>query len=198
MDNIYQKGQLYTIRSHQTDIFYIGSTTQALHQRLSGHRRDFKKWSADNENINFITSFEILKYEDHYIELLEIFPCNSKKELNKREGQHIRSQEKCVNKCIAGRTRLEWENDNKKNIIEYHIKYRDEHQEQIKKYRDENKEQNLEYQKQYYETNKDQILEKAYQTIECECGINYTKHHKSRHLKTKKHQTYLENNKSII
>jgi len=183
MDNIYQKGQIYTIRSHQTDIFYIGSTTQALHQRLSGHRRDFKNWSDNNENRDFITSFEILKYEDHYIELLEIFACNSKKELNKREGMHIRSQEKCVNKQIAGRTRHEYRAENREQLNEQSKQYYAEHQEQLNK---KSKKYNAEHREQLNEKNA------------CECGGKYTIANKTRHFKTKIHQTYLENNKSII
>lgn len=42
--NKYLNGKIYTIRSHQTDKFYIGSTCSPLHKRLFKHRsnkRDF-------------------------------------------------------------------------------------------------------------------------------------------------------------
>jgi hypothetical protein len=35
INNKYQHGKIYTIRSFQTDKFYIGSTTQPLSKRLS-------------------------------------------------------------------------------------------------------------------------------------------------------------------
>ena len=77
LENKYQRGQIYTIRSHQTDQFYIGSTTQPLHKRLHSHRTHYKLWSADNTK-GKCSSYEIIKNEDNYIELLEDFKCNSK------------------------------------------------------------------------------------------------------------------------
>jgi hypothetical protein len=162
-------------------MFYIGSTTQELHQRLAGHRKDYKIWLKNN--IKNMTSFEILKFDDHYIELLEIFACNSKKELNKREGQYIRSQDKCINKRIAGRTKQEYYADNLLKKLEYQKKYYAEHQEQMS-----------EYQTQYRPNNKEKLSKKH----TCECGGKYTTASKTTHFKTIIHQTHLENNKSII
>jgi hypothetical protein len=113
--NIYANGQIYAIRSHQTDLIYIGSTTQPLHKRFYEHNRSKKT----------VSSKEIMKYEDAYIELIEDFPCNSKKELNRREGHHIRNTENCVNKCVAGRTKKEWIVDNLKKEASYHKKFYD-------------------------------------------------------------------------
>ena len=62
-------------------------------------------------------------YKDAYIELIEDFPCNSKKELNRREGQHIRNND-CVNKNIAGRTKKEWNLDNKDETNRKRREYR--------------------------------------------------------------------------
>ena len=101
----YQNGKIYCIRSNQTDDVYYGSTTQPLYKRLSSHKNKFKMWKTQNHH--FITSFEILKYDDAYIELVENFPCNSIEELHKREGEIIRANE-CVNKRIAGRNKKEY------------------------------------------------------------------------------------------
>jgi hypothetical protein len=50
----------------------------------------------------------MVQYDDVYIELLELFPCNSRMELEKREGELMRLHlSKIVNKHIAGRTRKE-------------------------------------------------------------------------------------------
>lgn len=86
----YKNGKIYAIRSYQTEEIYIGSTTQTLTKRLSSHKR------------NICNSKLILQYPDAYIELIENFPCNSKEELNRKEGEHIRANN-CVNK-EAGRT----------------------------------------------------------------------------------------------
>ncbi len=110
----FQNGKIYSIRSHQTDNIYIGSTTQSLAVRFGGHKR-----SMD------CSSKEILLFDDAYIELIELFPCASKMELNRREGEIIRELD-CVNKQIAGRTLAEWREDNKEDIKQYGKQYRQE------------------------------------------------------------------------
>jgi hypothetical protein len=56
----------------------------------------------------------MVQYDDCYIELLELFPCNSKEELCKREGELQRLHiDKLVSKRIEGRTRKELLQTNK-------------------------------------------------------------------------------------
>jgi len=201
----YQNGKIYTIRSHQTDKVYVGSTTQALSVRMGGHRADFKSY---NKGVgNYVTSFELLKYDDAYIELIELYPCNSKVELDRGEGVYIRQMD-CVNKRIAGRTSVEYYQDNKEQLKEYyqqnkeqisdrHKQYYQDNREQIsdrhKQYYQDNREQINDRQKQYYQDNREQIKEQRNKKFDCECGGKYTHKHKSQHLRTKKHQKYLNN-----
>ena len=112
----YKQGKIYCIRSHQTEQLYIGSTTKTLAQRLAKHKSNMK---SGNRSV-----IEILQYEDAYIELIELFPCNSKEELNKKEGEHIRTNN-CVNKQIAGRTLKEYLETKKEKIKEYMKEYRE-------------------------------------------------------------------------
>ena len=148
----YKKGQIYCIRSHQTDMIYIGSTISPLHKRFYDHR------SAKD-----CSSKEILQYTDAYIELLEDFPCNSKKELNRREGQHIRNAENCVNKRIEGRTQKEYQIDNKEQIAEYNKQYQKDNKEKIENYQEQYFQQNKttldNYKKNYNEIHKEKIKE---------------------------------------
>ena len=51
----YQNGKIYTIRSHQTDEIYIGSTANCLSKRLNDHKADYKRWKDGKRN--YITSF---------------------------------------------------------------------------------------------------------------------------------------------
>tara|TARA_R110001606_G_scaffold296520_1_gene444317 strand:+ start:206 stop:652 length:447 start_codon:yes stop_codon:yes gene_type:complete len=46
-------------------------------------------------------------------------------------------------------------------------------------------------QTQYYIDNREQQLEYKKQTHICECGATYTQSHKARHIKSKKHQNYI-------
>jgi adenylate kinase family enzyme len=72
------------------------------------------------------------------IELLEIYPCNSKMELEAREGYHQRLNE-CINKRMEGRAKKQYCQDNKDKIAQY-----------MKTYNEANKEILAENQKAYY------------------------------------------------
>ncbi len=75
----YQNGKIYSIRSHQTDKIYIGSTTQRLNQRLTEHKHEL---SCKSKCLfNYETSPKI--------ELLENYSCNTKLELRKREQEYL-------------------------------------------------------------------------------------------------------------
>lgn len=78
----YQEGKIYKLVSSHTDQVYIGSTTQKLNIRLSGHESDF------NRNMKK-SSEKLIRYCDCKIELLEKFPCKNDKELRKREQYWI-------------------------------------------------------------------------------------------------------------
>ena len=164
----YKNGKIYVLRSHQTEDIYIGSTTTKLSKRFHYHKNDFKRWK--NGKYRYVSSFELMKYDDCYIELLEKYSCDNRMELCRREGEFIRSID-CLNKNVAGRTDKEWREDNKEYDKEYYEK---------------NKDKIIEQKKEYYEENK----EKINRQYECECGGKYTHQNKLQHLKTKKHLNY--------
>ena len=80
-------------------------------------------------------------WDNWYIELFENFPCNSKEELNKREGEIIR-EIGTVNKQIAGRTKKEYYEDNKDKMKQHYKEYQEKNKDMIaeknKKYRQDN------------------------------------------------------------
>jgi hypothetical protein len=170
--NKYNNSKIYKIWSPQTEFIYIGSTYQMLCKRLADHKSFYKM----NTGTIKCSSFEIIKYDDVKIELIENLSCNNKEELTKREGEIIRQyKDICINMRIEGRTRKEYYEDNKDKRKEYYDdnkeqilknqkKYYDEHKEQIierqKKYYKNNKEQEIERSKRYYEEHKEQILQK--------------------------------------
>ena len=94
----------------------------------------------------------------------ELYPCNSKQELYKSEGEIIKQIGR-LSSQIAGRT----------------------HKESNKTWVENNRDKHNQINRRFYEKNKDLIEEKRGQKFECECGGRYTLKHKSTYLKTKKH-----------
>ena len=95
----YQNSKIYCIRSlSRPELIYVGATCRRLSERFAKHKN----------MSNGTRSKQIIDIGDAYIELIENYPCNSKEELNRREGSFVRSVE-CVNKNIPGRTIKEWE-----------------------------------------------------------------------------------------
>jgi hypothetical protein len=128
-------GKIYKIVSDSTDKIYIGSTVKTLEERLEGHENQYEKWFYTNlKSKLYCTSFEILKYGNYQIVLLEDYPCCCTRELLKREGIYqIKEFNKCVNSLIAGgRPRTTKIDDNdfytcycgKKMINNYKIRYK--------------------------------------------------------------------------
>ncbi len=183
----FQNGKIYTIRSFQTEKYYIGSTNhKTLSQRLSKHRNNYREWLKDKDN-GYTTSYEILKYDDCYIELLELCPCNLKAELHKREGELIRlHKDYLVNIFIPCRTQKEYHIDNKEIIA---LK--------LKEYYIENKEIIALKQKEYRVENKQKIEAHKTQPYHCECGRVIQLDKKARHCTSNIHTDLIKQNKKI-
>ena len=50
-------------------------------------------------------SFDEFCVENCQIILIEEYPCQNRKQPEKKEGEYIENDKDCLNKCIAGRTR---------------------------------------------------------------------------------------------
>jgi hypothetical protein len=216
----YQNGKIYKIVDRTNDNIYVGSTVSTLlSQRLSKHKSDYNCWSSKNINKGYLTSYEIIKNNDFYIELIELYPCSCVDELRQREGYYIKLLE-CVNKNIAGRNKKDSDKNYRiNNDIEIKIKkktYRDNNKDKIKNhnkiyyesnkdtfhtksksYYEENKNELIIKSKKYYDENKEQISQKSKEKIKCVCGFECVKVNLQRHIKTKKHLKLI-NEKAII
>jgi hypothetical protein len=159
--NKYQNGKIYMIWTTLGDEKYYGSTIRKLSMRMASHRNNYKT------GLNVSSCFLFDKYgiENCKIELVINYPCNSKEELIKKEGEYIRNND-CINKRIAGRIDKEYYEDNKELLQQKHKKHYEDNKELIlqkhKEYREkeDNKKKMKEYQKIYYETNKQKIKQK--------------------------------------
>ena len=184
----YENGKIYKIESDQTDKVYIGSTTQPLSHRMRSHRAKYKIYLEGT--YHFVTSFDILKFGDAKIFLIENYPCSNKEELEARERHYIKTTN-CVNKCQPGRTYKEYYEDHKEAIIRASKEYRQANQDKIKAYRESHREANNKHKKKYIQTNKEIIKQKAHdynvKRVVCECGMELSQGSLYRHVKTKFH-----------
>jgi hypothetical protein len=83
----------------------------------------------------------------------------------------------------------EYREQNKDKIIDYQKEYYEQNKDKLKEYYEQNKDKI----KEYYEQNKDKINEHRYKHFTCECGGCYIQKNKATHLKSIKHQNYLNN-----
>ena len=146
----YSLGKVYKIVGNGK--IYVGSTCKRLLcQRLAGHNGNYK--SYQNGKGNNVTSFQCLSDPNHYIELLELCPCNSKDELHKCERKYI-EQLDCVNRIVIGRTPKEYYlvfyEANKEEIKEYRNTHKEDKKKMNKSYRNTHKEEMKQYNKQRY------------------------------------------------
>ena len=139
----------------------MGSTTQILCRRFSNHKTDYNSY-VNNGFKGFITSFKIIELGDSYIELLEQINCDTKTQLEMREGELIRiHKDLCINKIIVGRTKQQYRLDNIDKIKQQQRQYKQDNPDKIKQYRlynadiikqyrQDNADKRKQYDKQYY------------------------------------------------
>jgi len=183
----YENSIIYKIYGKNHDMVYYGSTTKKLCKRKAGHIYCF------NHKKNETCASQIFKTNDYIFEIVEKYPCNNRKELQKRERYYIENF-KCINLFIPTRTRKERYELNKKKILKKHKKWSKDNCDKMK-----------EYKLKYYLKNKEKILQKnknnrqllneqrnkANVFIICECGSKIKKYSMNYHLKTKKHANLL-------
>ncbi len=199
----YQNGKIYKIivNIENCDDCYVGSTCQSLCQRLAGHKSEYK-YIKSIKSKKYISSYYLFdKYgvDNCKIILLENYPCSNKTELRQKEQYYIDlipnvNQYKAHSGCL-----------NKKEYIKaYQIVNNEKLSEYRKIYYEQNKDGLIKKQKEYQIQRKDLISErnkiyrdvnkeKLKQIIFCDCGGKYQHTHKSSHLKTKKHISFITN-----
>jgi hypothetical protein len=160
-ENNYIVGRIYKIKSDTTEKVYIGSTTLPLNIRWNLHKSHYKTY-LDGKT-QYITSIELVQYDNAYITLLFEGTFETHKSLTQLEGEYIRKTPNCVNKRIEGRTQKERNILNKDAINASKKKYDQNHKEDIDTWR-------------------------KTKCLCAVCGGHYTNEHKSGHVKTKKHQ----------
>jgi len=87
------KGRIYKLTSPNTNMVYIGSTTETLNSRLRKHIYDMKRKNSSSRHV--------LEKGDFKIELIEEVYVESKDDLRKIEQNWIEKTPNAVNKIRA-------------------------------------------------------------------------------------------------
>ena len=154
-------GKVYKLVSFQTNDCYIGCTTQRLlSHRFCKHKCDYKRYL--NGEQHYSTSYELIKFEDCKIILLETYPCKHKEELEARERYWLDNTDNCVNKQKPTRTQKEHYEDNKEHFKQY--------------------------KHDWYLKHKDTCNAKGMERIVCECGRAVCRSYIEKHRRTRRHQ----------
>ena len=161
MSEKYLRGKIYTIRcTSDNSLIYVGSTIETLSQRFSRHHSNCYNEKERGYNMLLYKTIRTKEWDDFYIELYENYPCKSKEELNKREGEIIR-QIGTMNVKISGNVV-----DKKEYMKKYYIKnknkwFSDEAIEQRKEYEQTEKYKEIKrnYDMKIYYKNKNQTSE---------------------------------------
>ena len=177
--NRYDNGKIYRITDNAYTKFYSGSASESLSQRMTRHRGKYTTYLKGG--CTKTTSFELFNefgIGNCKIELVEIYPSNSKEELRSREGYYIENRP-CINKVVAGR---------KETSKEYYERNKPACLAQRREYKKLHKEEEKEYHQKRFQERKHILMEKHL----CSCGKHYTFGHKKRHEKSQKHQDWLK------
>lgn len=156
----FQNGKIYIIRNTINDFTYIGSTCQSLSKRMAQHRRDALRTTKKNK-MKIHTLMNELDIENFYIELIEYYPCNTRDELYKKEGECIRYYKSELNKIIQGRSRKERNDENRDQYLnrkkEHYEKNKEHYRQKAREYGEQNKVHKQIKNKERYELKKEEI-----------------------------------------
>lgn len=168
---------IYNIRCIDTScVFtYVGSSANFT-KRKCQHKSTCNNLNAKTyDYILYKTIRENGGWDNWNMNIIEIFPCESKQHLCVREQYHIQEQENKLNSIRAFITLEEkveeakdyhkkYSFDNKIELSEYKKNYRNENLDKIKlqntEYRNENLDKIKLHKKEYYDNNKNMIIKK--------------------------------------
>ena len=135
---------------------------------------------------------------------VEKYPCNDRREAERRENEVIKEVRASMNTNNSFRTKEELKEYEK----EYNKEYREANKLKLNEYKKEYKKNNKlkiqEYKKEYYELHKEKLQEinkdyyeanklKLNAKVKCECGCEIGKPHLKRHQATTKHLDKMKN-----
>jgi hypothetical protein len=210
----YSKCCIYKIEHVDNEsLVYVGHTTN-FDKRKTKH-----KSSCYNENVKQynLKVYQMIRENGGWdmFKMIEVekYPCNDRREAERRENEVMKELKASMNTNKSFRTEEEITEYKKEKSKEYYEENKEKIQERVKKYSENNKPKIQEKNKEYYETNKPKIQEqkkehyeenierikeqrkkyheankaKINEKVKCECGRLVMNRHLKEHRETKTH-----------
>ena len=169
--------EIYKISSDYCDKFYIGSTRDFT-SRKNRHKRACNNPNHRGHNYKIYQNIrENQGWDNWRMTCIEVMENTTKLEAEIREEQCRMQLKATLNDRMVTRGYMTRE--------EYLKQYNEKHKDHIKEYKKQ-------YNEQYHLQHKEQMRERKNEKYDCECGGKYTNANKASHLKTQKHQQYLD------
>ena len=170
-------------------LVYVGHTTN-FNKRKTEHKNNCKNDKCKKYNLK---KYQMIRENGGWdaFKMIEVekYPCNDKREAERRENEVMKELKASMNMRNSFRTEEEITEYKKERSNEYYNTNKPKIQEQMKEYRELNKEILKEKKKKYHEANKEKINAK----VKCECGVNVVKRNLNEHQSTKKHLNIMKN-----
>jgi predicted GIY-YIG superfamily endonuclease len=186
----FSRAHIYRLRYKDKD-YYGSSISDPIH-RYSQHKSNYKHRDKQRDTCTSVFVFESAEQDGGIVEheVIEWVECTCKKDLVVRE-RYYRELYPCVNKQVPGRSRDEWNETNREQVLARKEQYRIANRSIIR-----------ERDKEHYANNSTSIIERnqKYRTtlphVVCECGGQFRKDGLSNHIKTQMHLKHLNETKS--
>jgi len=178
---------IYKLYNPDCDYVYVGSTRN-MTQRKKNHKSNCNNVNGEKYNLKvYKTIRDNDGFENWFMVILEVMPDVTKMTAEMQEDTYRMQLNATMNSMRATRGLMTLQEYHKQRYIDN----KEHYQEYSKQRYIDNREYCNEYQKQYYQNNIERISAKQTQKTDCECGGKYSHRHKSTHIKSNKHQTYL-------
>jgi hypothetical protein len=167
-------GRVYKITNTDESIVYIGSTTSTLQKRWGQHKSAFIAWLEGREqtSCSIYKHFEYFGFDTFTITQVSEHVINNRNQLREFEQLVIDSTD-CVNQQRAIQTEAELQEYQHQYYVSNAVKLQD-------------------YQKRYRNANRERVLARKNEKLRCDCGSTYSRDNKARHMRSKKHLRWME------
>jgi group I intron endonuclease len=138
--NRYEHSKVYKLVNDNDDEIYVGSTTDALHKRMYSHKRDAKA----KPNMRVYHHLNKVGFENVRIVLIELFSCNSREELIRRERHWFDILKPSLNTTLPSRTTQQYRLDNRETLRKQNKEWEKNNREYVSQKKREWREKNRE------------------------------------------------------